>query len=188
MLKELFIQFRYVLPVWFIMLITGWWPNNRITVRWRGLLISFFVGSCGKNFQIGSGVTINNPQNLHIGNDVYIAKGTWMNALGTLIIEDEVVVAPYVVISTMQHVFKNNSVRFGGSIADRVVIGKGTWVAAHAAIKCGVKVGSGNIVAANSSVVKDTPDNVIMGGVPAKIIKENNDGEAAFFTRAESGL
>lgn len=187
-MKELFVQIRYVLPVWFIMLITSILPDNRLTVRWRGFLLSFFMKSCGKNFQVGSSLTINNPQNLVVGDNVYIAKGTWLNALGTLIIEDEVVVAPYVVISTMQHVFKNNSVRFGGSIAGKVVIGKGTWIAAHAAIKCGVSVGKGNIVAANSSVVKDTPDYVIVGGVPAKIIKENKDGEAAFYSRAESNL
>lgn len=178
-------QIRYILPLWLIQLLTNWLPDNRVTIKIRGLLVSPFVDSCGRNFTIGSDVTINNPQSLKIGKDVYIAKGTWLNAMAGLTIEDEVVIAPYVVISTAQHVFKNNSVRFGGNISGPVVIGKGSWLAAHVSVKCGVTIGKGNLIAANSSVVKNTPDYKILGGVPAKIIKDNEDGISLFSTTAE---
>lgn len=184
-MKEIKNQFRYILPLWFILLITGWFPDNRVTIRIRGFLASPFIKRCGANFTLGRDVTLNNPQNLEIGNNVYIAKGTWLNAMGGLIIEDEVVIAPYVVISTLQHVFKDNSVRFGGSIAAPVKIGRGSWLAAHVSVKCGVVIGKGNLIAANASVVKSTEDFKILGGVPAKVIKENEDGNADFYTRSE---
>lgn len=176
-MKEIYTQLRYTLPLWLILLLTGWFPDNRLTLKLRGWLAHFFIAECGRNFQLGRDVTILNAFNLKIGDDVYIAKGSWLNALGGLIIEDQVVFAPYVVISTMQHVFKDGSVRFGGSIPKSVIIKRGTWLAAHSAVKCGVTVGAGNIIAANAFVVKNTLDNAIMGGVPAVFIKENKDGD-----------
>lgn len=184
-MKTAWNQLRYILPLWLVQLLTNWWPDNRVTIKIRGKLASYFIKSCGKNFTLGSAVILNNPQSLIIGNNVYIARGTWLNAMAGLIIEDEVVIAPYVVISTAQHVFKNNSVRFGGSIAGSVTIGKGSWLASHSSVKCGVKIGKGNLIAANASVVRDTPDNKIVGGVPAKVIKDNYDGISLFSTTAE---
>src|SRR5690606_11008875 len=102
-MKEFWIQIRYILPLWFVQLLTNLLPDNRITIRLRGMLVRPFIGKCGKNLTLGSQVTLNNPQNLVVGDNVYIAKGTWLNALGGLYLEDEVVLAPYVVISTLQH-------------------------------------------------------------------------------------
>ncbi len=183
MKKVLFNQIRYILPLWFVLLITNWMPDNRISIRIRGFLASFFIKKCGKNFTIGRDVTLLNSYNLFIGDNVYIAKGTWLNAMGEIHIQDEVTIAPYVIMSSLQHVFKNNSVYGGGSIAAPITIGKGTWLAAHSSVKCGVTIGSGNLVAANSFVAKDTNNNMIVGGVPAKEIKENKDGEADFVSR-----
>ncbi|RYJ45592.1 acyltransferase [Flavobacterium beibuense] len=184
-MKSLKNQLFYVLPLWFVQLITNWLPDNRLVIGFRGWLAHFFIKECGKRFQLGRDVTLLNTSNLRIGDDVYIAKGSWLNAMGGLSIEDEVVIAPYVVVSTLQHVFKDNSVRFGGSIAGEVHIGKGTWLAAHSSVKCGVTIGKGNLVAANSFVVKSTKDNVILSGVPAVFVKKNEDGEASFFSRGE---
>lgn len=168
-------QLRYVLPLWFILLITNWLPDNRFTIRLRGWLAAPFFKKCGKRLELGRDLTLLNSYNIEIGDDVYIAKGGWLNGMGSLVIEDQVVLAPYVVISTMQHIFKDNSVRFGGSIAGKIIIGKGTWLAAHSSIKCGVSVGKGCIIGANAFVVKNTADNGIYGGVPAKFIKENTN-------------
>lgn len=184
-MKEFWIQIRYILPLWFVQLLTNLLPDNRITIRLRGMLVRPFIGKCGKNLTLGSQVTLNNPQNLVVGDNVYIAKGTWLNALGGLYLEDEVVLAPYVVISTLQHVFKDGSVRFGGSTAAPVRIGKGSWLAAHVSVKCGVSIGKGNLIGANAFVVHDTPDFRIFGGVPAKDIKENHDGQASFYRRSD---
>lgn len=184
-MKQIKLQLRYVLPLWFVLLITNWMPDNRFSIRLRGFLASPFFKKCGKNLELGRDLTILNSYNISLGDNIYIAKGTWLNGLGELILEDEVVIAPYVVISTMQHVFTNNSVRFGGSFPDKVVIGMGTWLASHVSVKCGVKVGKGCIIGSNSLVVKDTEDNAIYGGVPAKFLKTNENNSKTTFTSKE---
>lgn len=176
-MREILVQLRWNLPVWFIGLITSFLPDNRYSIRMRGALIKPFIKDCGKNFQLGGGVTLLNTYNLTIGDNVYIARGSWINSMGGLEIEDEVVIAPYVIISTMQHQFKNNSVRFAPSTRGKVKIGKGSWLAGHSSVKCGVTIGKGNLIAANCFVANDTEDYSVYGGVPAKRIKENTNIE-----------
>ena len=173
-MKIIYNQIRYILPLWFVLLITNWFPDNRITIKIRGVLATKFIRKCGKNLTLGRDVTINNSNNLIIGDNVYLAKSVWINALGGIIIEDEVVVAPYVVISSLQHNFKNGSVRFATSFSAPVRIGKGSWLSAHVSVKCGVSIGKGNLIAANTFVAKDTDDFKVYGGVPAKVIRDNN--------------
>ena len=53
-----------------------------------------------------------------------------------------------------------------------VHIKRGAWIAINAVILPGVTVGENSIVAANSVVMKDVPDYTIVGGAPAKVLKE----------------
>lgn len=182
-MNELFYQLRWALPIWLVGLLTNWWPDNRIAQLLRGMLARPFIGSCGRGLQLGRNVTILNGHRLEIGDHVYIAHGSWLNCLGGMTLESEVILGPYVVISTLQQVFKNGSVRFGGSISRPVRIGCGSWLAAHVAVKCGVSVGKGSLVAANAMVASDIPGGVVVGGVPATIIGPNRDGEAELFNR-----
>lgn len=174
-LRIMFVFLRYDIPLWFMGLLTNWWPDNRITIRLRGIVFKPFILKCGKHFAVAKYVQLKSTHRLTIGDDVYLATGVWLNAMGGMTIEDEVVMGPYVVISTGMHAFKNNSVKFGGTIMEPVTIGKGSWLAAHAVVRAGVKIGSGVLVAANAAVCKDIPDNVMVGGVPAKAIGPRTD-------------
>ena len=53
-----------------------------------------------------------------------------------------------------------------------VKIGNKVWIGAHATILPGVTIGDGAVVAAGAVVTKDVPSNVVVAGVPAKVIKE----------------
>lgn len=52
-----------------------------------------------------------------------------------------------------------------------VTIGNDVWIGGHSTICPGVTIGDGAVIAAGSVVTKDVPANVVVGGVPAKIIK-----------------
>lgn len=182
-LAELKYQCRYRLPMWLVGLLTNWWPDNRITIKIRGSLLRPFFKKCGRNFTVSRNVTFASPHNIEIGNDVYIATGAWLNGLGGLKIGSEVKISPYVVIDTCIHTFKDHSVLKGGTVREPIEIGDGSWLAAHVVVRAGVKIGSGVLVAGNAAVTKDIPDNMIAGGVPAKVIgpvKEKDPSKVAF--------
>jgi acetyltransferase-like isoleucine patch superfamily enzyme len=182
MLKQVFYQLRFALPLWFGQLLTNWLPENRITIRIRGALAAPFLGKCGKNLQLARHVTFLNSSGIKVGDNVYIATGCWIDGIGGLTIEDEVELSPFVVIATISHCFKDNSVRFGGSLRRPVKIGKGCWIASHVVIT-GAAIGSGTIVGANSVATEDLPDNVFAVGMPAKVIGPRVDKEANVFSR-----
>lgn len=171
-------QLRFFLPIWFINILTCWLPDNKFSIKIRGFLVSIFLPGCPKNLTLGRDVTLLGVDNLIIGDDVYIAKGGWFNGKGGITIEDEVVFAPYCVVVSTAHGFKENSVRWGGTHFKPVSIGKGTWVASHCTIASGTTIGKGCLIGANSMVNGFFEDNSFLGGVPAKFIKirQNNPG------------
>lgn len=168
-------QLRHALPVWFVMLLCSWMPDFSPSIKLRGFLVSIFLPGKPKRLTIGRDVTLLSINRLNIGSDVYLAKGTWINAIGGVTISDEVVIAPYVVMSANNHGFKNNSVKQGGAHPAPIHIGHGTWIAAHSVIAAGVEVASGNLIAANSVVTKSTSVNGVYAGVPAIKVKDRID-------------
>lgn len=174
-IREISYQFRFGLPVWLLCLLTSWLPDTGPTIRLRGFLVAFFLPGRPRCFLLGRDVTLLSINRLTVGHSVYIAKGSWLNAIGGICLEDEVILAPYVVMSSNNHGFKDGSVAKGGAHPAPIKIGFGSWLAGHSVVAAGVTVGRGNIVAANSVVTKDTPDNVLVAGVPAVVVKDRID-------------
>ena len=55
-----------------------------------------------------------------------------------------------------------------------ISIGNNVWICDNVVILAGAKIGNNCVIAANSVVNKEFPDNCLIGGVPAKIIKKIN--------------
>ena len=140
-------------------------------IRLRGKLARPFFKKCGKNLGIGRNVAFYNPSNIEIGNSVYIAYGCWFLGAGNLIIEDEVMFGPYVVVSPANHTKLNGAFRNGVPEIMDLKIGKGSWIGAHSTLVMGANIGSGSLLAANSVLNKTTENDTLFGGVPAKFIK-----------------
>ena len=162
---------RYFLPLHIVLGITNWLPDNVIFLRFRGYLASFFFKKCGKNLRLGRNVTFYNSSKIKIGNSVYIAYGSWILGNENLEIEDDVMLGPYVVISPANHSKLDGSFSKGIPESGKLVIGKGSWIGAHSTLVLGASVGKGALVAANSVLNKNTEENSLYAGVPAKFIK-----------------
>jgi maltose O-acetyltransferase len=163
----------------FVTLATGWLPDLKLVMRARGFLLRPSFKMCGRNFQVARRVTINFPNRLEIGRDVYIATGCWVHAWGGVIIEDEVQLGPYAVLVTGDHMLEDGSYRHGPNALAPIRLCHGSWVAAHAVVTKGVTLGRGALLAANSVATTSIPDFTIAGGVPARIIKEKSRFDVA---------
>ena len=114
--------------------------------RWRGVNV-------GYNSFIGRRVTLDHsyPDYIFIGNNISLAGNNF--------------------ILTHSNPYKHFEKTFDSFVAP-VVIKDGAWISLGAMILPGVTIGENAVIAAGAVVTKDIPENVIAGGVPAKVIKK----------------
>jgi maltose O-acetyltransferase len=85
---------------------------------------------------------------------------------------NHVMLGPNVQIYTATHPLEADLRNSGKEFAKAVRIGNDVWIGGGAIICPGVQVGNGVVIGAGAVVTKDIPDNVFVGGNPARIIKE----------------
>jgi acetyltransferase-like isoleucine patch superfamily enzyme len=106
---------------------------------------------------------------IQIGKNVFINHACSFLDMGGITIEDNVLIGPKVNLITENHPLTAADRR--ALICKPIIINRNAWIGAAATILPGVTIGENAVVAAGAVVSKDVPDNVIVGGVPAKIIK-----------------
>lgn len=130
-------------------------PSNSIR---RRALAATDLGTVGTDCYVGSGVTIT-----PLGGD---SKGQVLLEIG-----DRVAISPDVVFACSSHPEQSVlSERYGKM--ERITIEDDAWIGANATICCGVKIGAEAIVGAGAVVTEDVPTRTLVGGSPAKKIKE----------------
>lgn len=127
------------------------------------------------NTKIDESVIVFTPFNINYGKHTKIGKNVFINFdcvfldLGGITIEDNVLIAPKVSLLTEGHPI---SIEDRHSLIPKPIhIKRNAWIGANATILQGVTIGENAIVAAGAVVAKDVPDNTIVGGIPAKILK-----------------
>jgi acetyltransferase-like isoleucine patch superfamily enzyme len=164
---------RILKYAWFILVmrLSGWIPDFKLVMRFRGWLVRPCFASCGRNFQIASGVTVVYSSRVSIGRDVYLAHGCWLQGVGGLTLGDEVMLGPYTVLASSNHRKTDGSYRFGEPTLKPIILERGAWTGSHVVITFGVRVGQGAACAAGAVVTKDVPADCVVGGVPARVIR-----------------
>ena len=109
-------------------------------------------------------------KNIHLGKNVFINSGCCFQDQGGIEIGDGTLIGHQVVIATLNHDLRPQS--RADMFPKKVKIGKNVWIGAHATILQGVIIGDNSVVAAGAVVTKDVPTNTVVGGVPAKTIKQ----------------
>ena len=104
-----------------------------------------------------------------IGKNVFINHACSFLDMGGITIEDHVLLGPKVNLITENHPLEPTNRR--SLIAKPIVVKRNAWIGAGATILPGVTIGENAVVAAGAVVSKDVPANTVVGGVPAKHIK-----------------
>jgi acetyltransferase-like isoleucine patch superfamily enzyme len=110
---------------------------------------------------------------LKMGNNSAVGQFTEFGAAGGIEIGNDVIMGSYVSFHSENHNFSDTSklIREQGVTSKGIVIGNNVWVGAKVAFLDGCIVGNNSVIAAGAVVNGVYPDNSILGGVPAKIIK-----------------
>lgn len=150
------------------------------------IIVKRKLGHVGKNVDVRPHVFLSGTKNIFISDNVTIRHECSINAPsgkdtkeGKVYIEDNVLIAQYVIITSNLHQFKNPNIPVSNQseTAKTVRIKKGAWIGARAIILPGVTIGENSIVGAGAVVTKDVPPMAIVGGVPAKLLKYRDSGE-----------
>lgn len=146
---------------------------NIIPAFLRNYLLKLVVLEVGKNVFFDHKVYIKFPSLLSIGSDVSINRGVEFygeyQSQSRIRIGSNVRIAPHVMFFAGGHDISSTDYdHVGGDIT----VEDDVWIGAAAVILQDVVIGNGAVVAAGSVVTEDVPPNSLVGGVPAKIIRE----------------
>jgi len=136
--------------------------------KWRVLVLKCFGAKIEWSSHVYASVKIWAPWNLEIGKNSCLGPKVDCYNQGTITIGKNTVISQktYLCASSHDYTAKNFPL-----LLKPIVIGDGNWIAADAFIAPGVSIGHDNVVAARSIVVKNMGNNNLVGGNPAKIIK-----------------
>lgn len=130
-------------------------------------------------FEIGENTKIVGPiecsGKLIIGNNCWIGKNLKVNGNGMVRIGNNCDIAPEVTFQTGGHMIGSFERRAGQGITFNQSVGDGTWIGGRVTVLNNTNIGKACVVAGCACVIQDVPDNSLIGGVPAKLIRVLTD-------------
>ena len=145
---------------------------NGIARRFSKLIWMLRLKEIGKNTVFDIGIRIYNPKNISIGQNCIINSGVILQSCenSNIVLGNNVTISYNSILLTGGldlDKFPDHRIHFSKDI----IVNDNVWIGANTVILPGIQIGSNSIIAAGSVVSKDIPPNVIVAGVPAKIIK-----------------
>lgn len=142
-------------------------------------LLKKMFGSTKENIYIQPNFFCDNGKNIHVGEDFLTNYNVTILDIMPVHIGDYCMIGPNTLITTVNHPLTPKERRMKMAQGKPVTIGNDVWIGGNCTILPGVTIGNNVVVAAGAVVSRDVPDNSLVAGVPAKIIKklDNNINE-----------
>ncbi len=140
----------------------------------RLILAKKLFRQCGDDVIIHHDVLFSDGRNISLGDGVLVNRYAMLDDRGPIDVGPYTMLSAGITIETHTHPFDNfeRPIAYAGRGLAPVRIGPNSVIGYNAVIMAGVTLGHRTIVGANSVVTKDVPDYTVVGGVPAKFIKE----------------
>jgi acetyltransferase-like isoleucine patch superfamily enzyme len=135
----------------------------------------------GPRTKLGAGTVVSSTSHisrlgtgLRFGRDSSCGEWCYFGASGGITIGDDVIMGQFVSFHAQEHEFNDSEelIRRQGTSETGIEIGNGTWIGAKATFLDGANVGAGSVVAAGAVVRGDHPPNVVLAGVPARVVRQ----------------
>lgn len=153
--------------------------HYRMTKGLKGLVLRYallksIALKCGNNVSVHPGVYLFRPENLSIGDNVSIHPMCYIDAEGGIKIGNDVSIAHGVTVMSTSHSYNKLDVPIKDQevLIESTHISDNVWIGAKATILSGKTLNTGCVIAANCVVTKDVESNVIVGGIPNKVLKQ----------------
>ena len=137
--------------------------------------LQVMLGAVGEHVWIAKTFNCDNGRKIFIGDNFVGNYNLTILDIREVTIGDNVMIGPNTLITTVGHPLTPMGRRQHLGIAEPVTIGNDVWIGGNVTILPGVTIGNNVVVAAGAVVTEDVPDNCLIGGVPAKKIKEIPD-------------
>ncbi|MBD8346451.1 maltose acetyltransferase domain-containing protein [Dysgonomonas sp. HGC4] len=138
----------------------------------REEILSQLFGRVGESIFIEPTFRCDYGYNIHVGENFYANFDCVFLDVCTITIGDNCLIAPGVHIYTATHPLDTAERIAAVEMGKPVSIGNNVWLGGRSVINPGVTIGDNVVVASGAVVTKDVPSNVLVGGNPARIIKE----------------
>ena len=149
----------------------------RMSALGKGSLVLGDNVNIGSFSQIVISTTFNNPgEFINIGNNVGIGEFAYIGGAGGVEIGNDTIIGQYFSTHPENHNYEKLDllIRDQGVNRQGIKVGSNCWIGSKVTILDGVTIGNNCVIAAGAVVTKSFSDSVIIGGIPAKILKKLN--------------
>ncbi len=129
-------------------------------------------GAVGENFWLQPPFYCDYGSNIALGNNVYFNFNCVVLDVAEVTIGSNVFFGPNVQIYTAGHPLESSLRNAGHEFGKAITIGDNVWIGGSVIICPGVTIGNDSVIAAGAVVTKDVSSCVLVGGNPAKVIRE----------------
>lgn len=150
--------------------------NQQFDKEIRKQLLKETFGSVGYNPYVEPTIQFDYGYNIHVGNNFYANFNNIFLDVCPIRIGDNCMFGPNVQLYTATHPLNPAKRNSGLEAAKPITIGNNVWIGGGAIVVPGVTLGDNVVVAAGAVVTKSFPENSVIGGNPAKVIKLVDEG------------